>query len=277
MPFRFNDALKRHADMPFSDAPMGAFAPTTAQRAIIETSRRAGLGNGHLRKHGAGALLALRPAPVDYDYFGLTLRFYPALCGSARHMLMSPSWSERKERAFMLERTPDDGVFVDIGVNVGFFLFYVAAKRPRATVLGFEPAPKYHALDSFNIAQNKLANVHLFNAAVADKAGVAHFNLEGESLAHGSGAIEVATIPLIDALRERAVTRIDCLKIDVEGVEDKALAPFFREADRSLWPKAVIIEDGSAYWEEDVLAFMLASGYREAWRSRLNVALVLSD
>lgn len=255
---------------------MGAFAPTALQRALIEFSRRAGLGNGFLRKHGAAALLRLRDQPIDYDYFGLTLRFYPALCGSMRHMLMSPDWSERQERAFILARTPDNGVFVDVGVNVGFFLFYVAAHRPNATIVGFEPAPTYHALDSFNIAANRLANVHLFRAALSDQAGVAHFNLEGESLAHGAGAIEVATIPLLDALAQRAIERIDCLKIDIEGAEDKALMPFFRSADRALWPKAVVIEDGRRYWSEDVLGFMLANGYREEWRSRLNLALTLA-
>mgnify|MGYP002382172746 CR=1 FL=1 len=263
--------------MPLSDRPIGAFPATAAQRAIIETSRKFGFGNGFIRKHGAAALLHLRAQPIDYDYFGLTLRFYPALCGSARHMLMSPDWSERKERAFMLERTPENGVFVDIGVNVGFFLFYVAAHRPNAAIVGFEPAPRYHALDSFNIAQNNLKNAYLFKAALSDQRGVAHFNLDGESLAHGSGAIEVETMPLGDALTERGVSRIDCLKIDVEGVEDKVLMPFFRSADRALWPKAVVIEDGRRYWSEDVLGFMLANGYREEWRSRLNVALVLAD
>lgn len=271
------DALAANfSDIPVSEAPVGRFAPTAAQRAVIEFSRRFGCGNGFIRNFGALMLMNLRRAPVDYEYSGLMLRFYPARCGSARHMLMSPGWSERRERAFVIEKTPPDGVFLDLGVNVGFYLFYVAARRPQATVLGFEPAPEYHALVSFNIAENKLAKASVVKAALSDKAGVATFNLDGQSLVYGSGGVQVETIPLLDALRARGLDRIDCMKIDIEGVEDKALMPFFRAAPPSLWPKAMIIEDSRHLWSEDVLAFMTANGYREAWRTRLNVALTLS-
>ncbi len=271
------DSLAAHfSDIPVSDAPVGRFAPTPAQQAVIEFSRKLGFGNGFIRNFGALTLMKLRRAPIDYDYAGLTLRFYPARCGSARHMLLSPAWSEPKERAFIIEKTPADGVFLDLGVNVGFYLFYVAAKRPRATVVGFEPAPEYHALVSFNIAQNNLANAFVMKAALSDKAGVATFNLDGQSLVYGSGGVEVETIPLFDALRARGLDRVDCMKIDIEGVEDRALMPFFRSAPRSLWPKAMIIEDSRHLWGEDVLAFMTANGYREAWRTKLNVALTLA-
>ncbi len=271
-----NDTFARHAAMPFSDAPIGTFPPTPAQRALIEASRRIGFGNGGLRKRGSAALLNLRPSPIDYDYFGLTLRFYPALCGSMRHMLMSPGWSERREIAFLLEHTPPDGVFVDVGVNVGFYLFHLAAKRRNATILGFEPAAKYHDLLTFNTEQNRLANVHVINAALSDRTGTATFNLDGESLMHGEGAVDVKTISLAEALAARHIQRVDALKIDIEGAEDLALMPFFRTADRALWPRAMVIEDGSAqHWREDVLGFLRGAGYAEIFRSRLNVALTL--
>ncbi len=63
--------------IPFTDAPIGRYAPTAAQRAIIATARSTGLSNGLLRNYGGLAVTKLREAPVDYDYHGLTLRIYP--------------------------------------------------------------------------------------------------------------------------------------------------------------------------------------------------------
>ncbi len=55
--------------------------------------------------------------------------------------------------------------------------------------------------------------------------------------------IRVRSRPLLGLLRERAIERTDAMKIDVEGAEDTVLAPFFRDAPRTLWPAAILIED----------------------------------
>ncbi|MGO9986260.1 MAG: hypothetical protein ACLPIX_18885 [Rhodomicrobium sp.] len=39
------------------------------------------------------------------------------------------------------------------------------------------------------------------------------------------------------AMAAEGVTRIDLLKIDIEGFEDRASMPFFRKTEGSLWPK----------------------------------------
>ena len=42
---------------------------------------------------------------------------------------------------------------------------------------------------------------------------------------------------------ERAgIDRIDALKTDIEGFEDRALLPFFATAPRALWPKRIYME-----------------------------------
>src|ERR1700687_2464059 len=113
-------------------------APTAAQRLIIEFNRRFGLGNGALRKYGAALLGDLRDGPIDYEYFGLRLRFFPPLRRSA-HMLLSPGWSERRERAFIEEHMPPTGVFLDIGANVGYYHFFVSGRRPQSRIISIEP------------------------------------------------------------------------------------------------------------------------------------------
>jgi hypothetical protein len=75
-------------------------------------------------------------------------------------------------------------------------------------------------------------------------------------------------------LEEAGVSRVDALKIDVEGFEDRVLTGFFRDAPPSLWPHAVVIEHLSKNeWLEDCIADMRARGYVEAGRTRSNTLL----
>jgi len=238
--------------------------PTIWQTAIIKFNRRFGLGNGAIRKYGAKLIDYLRSGPVDYDYHGVTLRHHPTLCGSYRHMLLTPDWSDRKERRFIEDRLPHNGTFVDIGANAGFFTFFIAGKRPDARVLAFEAISHLAELIDFNIKANRLTNVTVDNVALWDHEGTVE--IEGVKCQAGL---------LANSLKAHSVAHIDVMKIDVEGVEDRILMPFFRTCPSSIWPRALLIEHYFVdQWGENVLSFALANGYRELWRDRLNAALV---
>jgi hypothetical protein len=86
-------------------------------------------------------------------------------------------------------------------------------------------------------------------------------------------ALRVPCRPLLDVLNEAGVASIDALKIDVEGMEDKILMPFFNHAPPALWPRLIIIEDTSDQWSSDLFAFLGARGYRVARRSKLNAMM----
>jgi hypothetical protein len=43
--------------------------------------------------------------------------------------------------------------------------------------------------------------------------------------------------PLAHIIAAAGVNRIDTMKIDIEGFEDRALMPFIATAPRSLWPR----------------------------------------
>jgi FkbM family methyltransferase len=223
---------------------MGHFAPTAAQKLVIEFNRRFGLGNGALRKYGCSLVEMSREGPLDYEYFGLRLRFFPPLRQSA-HMLFSPGWSERKERAFIAADLPPSGVFIDIGANVGFYTFFVAGGWPNSATVSVEPIREYTALLKFNIRANDLERVTVEEVALSDREGVAEFNRETESMTFGAGEVSIRTVTLQQLVTSRGIHKIDCMKIDVEGVEDRVLMPFFRSAAKSLWPKAIIVEHAS--------------------------------
>jgi len=75
-------------------------------------------------------------------------------------------------------------------------------------------------------------------------------------------------------LAEADISKVDALKIDVEGFEDRVLSGFFRDAPPALWPRAVVIEHLSKQeWLSDCIADMVGRGYREAGRTRSNTFL----
>ncbi len=262
---------------PFArEQSIGRFAPTKTQKWIIEFIRRFGFGNGALRKYGARLLELLDAGSIDYDYFGLTLRFGSLADGSTRHMLLSPNWSERKERSFIEARLPTNGVFFDIGAHTGLYAFFVAGLQPECTVIGVEPVHEHAALLNFNARSNGLKRVVIEEVALSDREGISAFNSDTESMVFGSQSVHVRTTTLQRLATDHGIETIDCMKIDVEGMEDRILMPFFRSVARSLWPKALIIEHAcSSHWNEDCLAFAKANGYREQTRNRLNALLVL--
>jgi FkbM family methyltransferase len=102
--------------------------------------------------------------------------------------------------------------------------------------------------------------------------GASHVYLEAGAR---SDAIRVPAMRLLRILQDHGVEKVDALKIDVEGYEDRVLIGFFRDAPQALWPRAVAIEHLERdNWADDCLADMVSRGYAEAGRTRSNTLLV---
>ncbi|WP_306121055.1 hypothetical protein [Roseitalea sp. MMSF_3504] len=72
--------------------------------------------------------------------------------------------------------------------------------------------------------------------------------------------------------------RIDLLKIDAQGMEDRVLGAFFRDAPKAMWPAAMIVEDELAgRWSGDLAALLAGCGYRAAGRTKGNAFYLHSD
>ncbi len=133
---------------------------------------------------------------------------------------------------------------------------------------------------TYNIAQNPFHTVKAVACAVADKAGELTLFIDprnrGESslriVGTNEGArITVPAVTLLDLLRSEGLTRVDAVKLDVEGAEDLILEPFLREAPDALLPRILLIENGTGQWQLDLLQHLARYGYREIARSRLNL------
>ena len=271
---------------PANDAaspPFGAFAPTRAQAAIISLAHRSRLKRGAFRPMLSRLINRLRAGPVDVQYQGASFRFYHQASATERGALFNPDYN-LEELDFLRARTPIGGVFVDVGANVGTYAM-VLARHVGASgkVIAIEPHPVTHARLAFNCGASHFTQVHLVAAAAGPSDGELMIETDGDNLGAShivsgdrpGNALKVPSLRLQRILGDAGADRVDALKIDVEGFEDRVLTGFFKDAPQSLWPRAVVIEHLSRNeWLQDCIAAMRARGYVETGRTRSNTMLV---
>jgi FkbM family methyltransferase len=263
-------------------APFGALAPNAAQAAIIVLTQRTGLKRGAFRPTMSRLVNLLRAGPLDVHYQGAAFRLHHQMSATERGALFNADYN-RDELDFLRANVPAGGTFVDLGANVGTYALVLARHvGAGGKVIAVEPHPVIHARLAFNREASAANQVRLVAAAVGpidgelsietddDNLGASHVVSEAPSL----DAIKVPSLRLLRILVEAGLASVDALKIDIEGFEDRALIPFFKEAPPSLWPRAVVIEHLSrGEWQQDCIADMIARGYREAGRTRSNTLL----
>jgi FkbM family methyltransferase len=225
----------------------------------------------------------LRAGPVDVQYQGASFRFYHQASATERGALFNPDYN-LEELDFLRAHTPAGGVFVDVGANVGTYAMVLARQvGAGGKVIAIEPHPVTHARLAFNRAASRYTQVTLVAAAAGPEDGELMIETDGDNLGashivtgEGAGnAIRVPSLRLQRILEDAGLSRVDALKIDVEGFEDRVLTGFFRQAPPSLWPRAVVIEHlARNEWQDDCIADMLRRGYAETGRTRSNTLLV---
>lgn len=197
-----------------------------------------------------------------------------------------------KETNYVIDISHSDTpTFIDIGANSGFYSqIFIYHAAPGAKVISIEPNPAMCERIKKNISliedliQRRKHYFALENCAAGAEKSAMHLDMDG-----GLGgahivndptptSIEVKVDKLINILRKHNIESIDALKIDVEGYEDKVLIPFLQEAEKSLYPKHIVIEHTSEKdWTEDLWGCLLKAGYKEILRTRGNSILRLDD
>jgi FkbM family methyltransferase len=160
---------------------------------------------------------------------GRAVRFCVADAGDKiqRKHAQGKFW-ERDEMAVMAAHFPAQGVFADVGANVGNHTLFACLFMAAARVIAFEPNPPAMALLRANVALNGLSArvdlTHLgWGLSDAEGAGFSavtkRANLGATRLvADGRGGLSVRTG---DAML--AGQPVDFIKLDIEGMEMQAL------------------------------------------------------
>jgi len=195
--------------------------------------------------------------------------------------------SDRKEIFFIKKNTTNNSVFFDIGANMGIYTQMVASsfdKIKNSTIIAIEPDP----LNCFRIRQNlrllekKIPNI--FNLVKVEECGVGDSNKEmylNKSYGPANGnviesyeknSIKIKVKTLLDIIEVNKISHITNLKIDIEGYEDKALLPFFKNANKELYPKNIVIE---YFLNRSILDYLKTIGYKISFMNASNAILQL--
>jgi FkbM family methyltransferase len=212
----------------------------------------------------------------------LSLRLAPRLMagestishGPARGLRIDPAGahpgyalgtSEKPLQEALVEMLRPGDVFYDVGANVGFFTLLAARLvGPRGAVLAFEPDPRNAEVLRSNVALNGLANVEVFERAVAETTGRRRFAIVESTASHlaDHGTDEKTTVVDVVSLDDldgasgpRPPTVI---KLDIEGAEVDAL----HGAAHLIARHRPVIICEVHHTETEVRRFLQAAGYR---------------
>ena len=264
----------------------GTYKPYGVSRLIL-TFARLGLGRGRIKFLLAQLWGRLnRDRSADIRYHGLKFRLKPLDNTIDSKMLFSSKRREERELKMISHHLADGGVFVDIGANIGYYALNAALLGAKK-VIAIEPNPKILARLNDNIALNNLSsNIAVHDVAVGDKKGVVKLTLADSDFGSssivdhsvGTHHVSVPILPLLEILKKEKVETACVIKIDVEGMEDRALFPYFEAIKPENYPKLIVMEDGiNSRWERDILSWLLANGYESMARTRGNVMLALTE
>jgi FkbM family methyltransferase len=208
---------------------------------------------------------------------GFLIRVDPADYAVGHTVARTGSY-EPEVSATLRKLLPPGATFVDIGANIGWFSLLAASLvGPTGRVIAIEPNPRNVALLRQSAKDNGFDNIDVVAVALGERAGAAALETDGSNgrlipiEGPPSHAVEasfvVATYPLDTVLNEVGATRVDAVKIDVEGAEPLVIRGSTRTLSES---RPILISEfyplalDSSPWgnARRYLAMLRALGYR---------------
>lgn len=124
---------------------------------------------------------------------------------------------------------------IDIGANIGYYSLLAAkGAGPEGKIYSFEPDPHNYSVLRKNIEVNGFTNITAIPKALSRQKGFVDLycdesNFGAHTLASENiqvrlwASIKVETLRLDDFLQERGISRVDFIKMDVQGAEGLVL------------------------------------------------------
>lgn len=180
-------------------------------------------------------LLYLTPDPKkEYKVkmrLGHLIYFFPTQ-NYLKNLLFSRQYHDLD--VFLIDRvTPNDGVILDIGANIGLYSCMMAQKMAakNITIHAIEAVQNNMNVLKKNTEVNGFKNIHLHKIALGNEPGELVFNLPDENFVGNAIGGNIAqdpnhtfkeTVPLTTLdqwAKENKISRCDFMKIDIEGAE----------------------------------------------------------
>lgn len=270
------------------DPPFGTYAlpaPQEAWRRKADAYPNTRVGRWRI-SHARKKALTGRDEPFDVlIQQDVKARLYPSHNRCEKRVFAGGHIWDHSERlslkAAIESATETPFIFLDAGANVGLYSLFVnayarAAKKP-ARIIAIEPGVETAIRLKDNVAANQ-AGIEVLQVAVSDTTGTGY--LEGDDTNRGEAklldASNVGEAVRVDTLHNivgtLGLSRIDALKLDIEGHDFKALSAFFKDARPSLHPLLLILETGPDP-VSPLIELACANGYALTERTKLNAIL----
>jgi FkbM family methyltransferase len=171
--------------------------------------------------------LRLIPKGMHVPILQGPLRGWKWVTGSSTHGTWLGSYEYEKQIIF-IDTVKEGSVVFDIGAHVGFYTL-LASKLVGAPgkVIAFEPVPQNLYYLEEHLKLNGCINVEIFPVAVGETGAIVEFG-EGPSSSMGkvssSGNLKVKMVSLDELLANGDIPVPNCIKMDIEGGEMRALA-----------------------------------------------------
>jgi FkbM family methyltransferase len=267
--------------------PFGSYPPSAFQSWLMAAGHR--MPNTWAGRRGASFIRSIMKRwagqPIDAVRLGSRMRLHASGNASEKRLMISPQFFDPQELAILEKELKPAFVFVDIGANAGTYTLFVASRVGRSgRILAIDPHPVARERLQCNLDLNGIDWVTIAPVALSDTPGTLQLYINDRNIGSSSlnadidvgsakRPIEVPARPLLDLIEEEGIARIDAIKIDVEGVEDRILVPFFTTAPARLWPRVLLMEDSRAHWATDLLAVLREKGYAVLFENGGNLVM----
>ena len=262
----------------------GSYTPPNSSK-FLRFLTAAGLGRGKIRVYIIQSWRKHFGNVFDVTVRGIKYRLNINDNVTDEKILTSSKVYDKEELQALLHFCKH-GTFVDIGANIGYYSLHLAV-HGSCRVVAIEPNPPALKRLRDNVALNDLKDSIAVVAQGVGPEGKFDLNFYGDlgsASLHDDPSVEASSITtikttsLLNILKDLDVKQIGGLKIDIEGMEDQALAPFFKKAPRELWPKCIVIEHGhEKLWETDLYEVFQEIGYKNSRRTQNNTIFSLNE
>ena len=260
--------------------PWGMYAPKGIAEILIYFTK-AGLGRSWMTYRLHRWWKNLHGNIVDIEVRNIKYRLNLIDNITDIKILCSSRIYDKKELDFLIGSCVGK-TFVDLGANIGYYSLHMARNGAKE-VICVEPNPQTIERLKFNLFSNNFSKVcKLFEGPIGRGEKV-FFDVSKDlgccSIVEDycdKTTIELEAKPLIEILSCFGVDEVGALKIDIEGYEDKALIPFFKDADKKIWPQRLVVEDAHQHqWGNSLMSFLYDIGYDTIFKTRSNNLLEL--
>lgn len=173
----------------------------------------------------------------------------------------------------LASQIPPNGVFLDIGANIGSISISLANRRKDISIISVEASPWIFSVLSENVRMNKLTNITLINKAVFHTSGMSlpmfapkeYFGKGSLKPVYTQDAEQVETITIEDILKLSPSQNADFIKVDVEGFEKPVfdgLPQISTEKPRIIFEYDASTELSAGFEPGDAQKVLISKGFK---------------